>query len=238
MRKLFDSLKGKFQGYSPVNYEKDESGELSPLQKTVLREASSYRKLYLTLASLILVTIPAMVLLYALSRNTSEPSLEYRENLFESRIFHRTSFEESNKAWKCLPNGNGLVRLPSATGQGLPPGLPDDDGERNLYGISWTHQLYCLGIIRDEYYSLVENRSERVLDRDPHGKDSIYRLHVVEDCYDYLRQKIFCAADMTIEGSAHGPDGFGSQYHIDGFGTKHQCRVKVCLLKADRRELY
>ena len=222
--------KEKSHGYSHLDHEVDESVENSSLQTTMPREAASPRKFYLTLAGLVLVTIPAMVLLYFVSRSTPAPNPGYQQVLFEPRIFLRTSFEESNKAWKCLPNGNGLVHLDSAAGHSLPPGLPSDDGRQDLYGISWTHQLYCLGIIRDEFYSLVENRSERILDRDALGKDSNYRLHVVEECYDYLRQKIFCTADMTIEGAADAPDEFGNEYHIDGFGIEHQCRVKVCVI--------
>lgn len=237
MKSPIKILNEKFYSYSQLDQEVEESGEHSPPQTTTSHEAGSLRKLYLTLACLILVTIPAMVLLSLVSRSTSEVTPGYQDVLFEPRVFHRTSFEESNKAWKCLPNGNGLVHLDSAAGRSLSPGLPSDDGGRNLYGISWTHQLYCLGIIRDEFYSLVENRSERILDRDALGKDSTYRLHVVEECYDYLRQKIFCTADMTIEGAASGPDGFGNQYHIDGFGIEHQCRVKVCIVKVNTHEL-
>lgn len=231
------TLNEKFHSYSQLDHEVDESAEHSPLQTTIPREANSLRKLYFTLASLILVTIPAIGLVYFISRSISGPSPVYQEVLFEPRIFHRTSFEESNKAWKCLPNGNGLVHLDSAADRNLPPGLPSDDGGRDLYGISWTHQLYCLAIIRDEFYSLVENRSELILARNALGKDSDYRLHVVEECYDYLRQKIFCTADMTIEGAANGSDEFGNQYHIDGFGIEHQCRVKVCVMTVNIREL-
>ena len=227
----------KFHSYAKLDHELDESGEHSLLQTTIPRGQNPRRKLYYTLAGLVLVTIPAMVLVYLISMSTSEPGPAYQEVLFEPRIFQRTSFEESNKIWKCLPNGNGLVHLESAADSNLPPGLPTDDGARNLYGISWTHQLYCLGVIRDEFYAFVENRSELILARDALGKDPDYRLHVVEKCYDYLRQKIFCTADMTIEGAANEADGFGNQYHIDGFGIEHQCRVKVRVMMLYIREL-
>lgn len=207
---------------SSLNLEKELNEQLLPSEDVLQINSPSRRKLYLTLLALILVTIPPMSLLYYTSR-TESPG--YREVLFEPRIFARTSLEESNKAWKCLPNGNGLVQLPLDSKK-LPRGLPSgEDGERELYGISWTHQLFCLGIVRDEFYALLEggerNATERILDRDERGDEEGYRMGVVEECFDYLRQKIFCVADMTVEGVVEGG-------RLNGFGIVHSCRVKVC----------
>ena len=230
----------KSHQYSQLGQEA--GGDTQPPAASISQEEKPLRRLFITLAGLILVTIPAMIVLYVFStHNSIPPSPLYQEFLFEPRIFHRTPFEESNKIWKCLPNGNGLVHLSLPTTptskqlQILPLGLPSEDGTRNLYGISWTHQLYCLGIIRSEFYSLSGNTTsevERLLDRDARGGDEAFRAHVVEDCFDYLRQKIFCVADMTVEGAAEGldDDGFGNRDRIDGFeGVEHQCRVKVSL---------
>ena len=214
--------------YLQLSSQPDEQEEPPLSQKPVSRKAISLVKLYITLAVLMMVTVPSMAVLYIISGDPAELPPGYHDVLFESRIFQRTSTEESKKAWECLPNGNGLVLLSSSS---LPPGLPSDDhGGRNLYGISWAHQLYCLTVVRDEFYALKENyRTVRFLNKDPLGGDETYRLHIIEECYDYLRQRIMCTGDMSIEWPTSGESELGGHGRIDGFGAEHQCREKVCI---------
>lgn len=45
----------------------------------------------------------------------------------------------------------------------------------------------------------------------------------VEHCFDYLRQSIMCAGDMTIEHALEPPLG-EKRETTDGWGVKHQCK--------------
>lgn len=45
----------------------------------------------------------------------------------------------------------------------------------------------------------------------------------VEHCFDYLRQSIMCAGDMTIEHAREPPLG-GKRETTDGWGVEHQCK--------------
>jgi hypothetical protein len=45
----------------------------------------------------------------------------------------------------------------------------------------------------------------------------------VEHCFDYLRQTLMCAGDMTIEHSREPPLG-EKRDTTDGWGVEHQCK--------------
>jgi hypothetical protein len=147
----------------------------------------------------------------------------------ETRSFSPTPRERSDETWKCLPNGNGLAYLDSAAARSLPPGLPSGDGQRNLYGISWTHQLYCLSVIRSHLYLLSESQSSVDHQHNLSLAEHQSRLDHLETCFDYLRQKIFCIGDMTLEWPTHGgdPNRSDHDFRIDGFGIEHRCSSKV-----------
>ena len=45
-------------------------------------------------------------------------------------------------------------------------------------------------------------------------------------CFDYLRQTIACASDLTLEGiNKESNDTF---FDIDGYGVVHMCKSQVC----------
>lgn len=44
----------------------------------------------------------------------------------------------------------------------------------------------------------------------------------VYHCFDYLRQSLMCAGDMTIEWPREEEDG--SRFAFDGWGVEHQCK--------------
>lgn len=47
-------------------------------------------------------------------------------------------------------------------------------------------------------------------------------------CFDYLRQGIMCAGDMTLEWPKEQKVGDGSK--VDGWGVEHQCKSWVSIL--------
>ena len=44
----------------------------------------------------------------------------------------------------------------------------------------------------------------------------------MKHCFDYLRQAIMCASDVTLEHLQSGAEGVIAS--VDGWGTTHQCR--------------
>lgn len=86
-------------------------------------------------------------------------------------------------AFKCLPNGNGLFYMSDdlREGRNLPPGLPSGDGQRNLYGMGWAHQLYCLAFLRSTISDLMENRSMKYTG---YGKREVAE-NQVHKCIEY-----------------------------------------------------
>ncbi|KAI1820840.1 hypothetical protein F4861DRAFT_521648 [Xylaria intraflava] len=100
----------------------------------------------------------------------------------------------------------------------------DDAGRRFPRGIDVFHKMHCLVAIREEFAALATNDSpreeEKVAARD--GADMKIQLTLnrnhLEHCFDFLRQDILCAADMTLEPLA---DGY---VETDGQGIEHECK--------------
>ncbi|PKK42869.1 hypothetical protein CI102_11916, partial [Trichoderma harzianum] len=104
----------------------------------------------------------------------------------------------------------GEIFLSHSKRYNLPPGIERANGYQS-YPLSAFHQLHCLKMIRKHYTSLFN----KVALNDPVDNH-------VEHCFDYLRQSIMCAADMTIEKARVDPDGH--RRAVDGWETTHQCR--------------
>jgi hypothetical protein len=108
---------------------------------------------------------------------------------------------------------------------GLLPGVPisgdwKQGGPRKVYGVSWTHQLHCLIMLRDEFHC-VKGELDACEPRSK-GEEAFFHSHV-EHCWSYLRQIIDCNSDMTVEAAEPG----SIHPRINGFGVNHQCRKKV-----------
>lgn len=57
------------------------------------------------------------------------------------------------------------------------------------------------------------------------GKGVLPAQAHVNHCFDYLRQAIMCAGDMSIEGvNRRTKDGI---WHINGWGSRHECKSYV-----------
>ncbi|KAK5124979.1 hypothetical protein LTR85_001169 [Meristemomyces frigidus] len=147
---------------------------------------------------------------------TSKVTFE-RNNLYASG-----SSEESDEAWGLLhPDGDGFIMLRNNTRQtwGLPPGKQTAPGE--VYDISLFHQLHCLVNIRKHTFTL-----QAALGRDnwqeiydvllKHQEDHVFH------CFDYIRQALMCAGDMTVEWPRTEPDG--RRFAVDGWGITHECK--------------
>ncbi|CAK1364947.1 hypothetical protein CB0940_08584 [Cercospora beticola] len=155
---------------------------------------------------------------------------------------------ESDAAWtSLLPSGEGFIFVETPEHFGLPPGkTPNRDqkgrgSEGAFYDLSVFHQLHCLVKVR-EHVRLVEFAMSEMVRESSAGDgkldiSSLKRLlqplkqeRHMEHCFDYLRQGIMCAGDMSLEGvivSEEENDGMlrrsGSRV-VDGWGMKHQCK--------------
>jgi hypothetical protein len=130
-------------------------------------------------------------------------------------------------AFICLPNGNGLLHLTDETirEQRLPPGLPSDEAKEkhNLYAMAWAHEMYCLAIVRRELVGLIANMSRLNLPTEEQGSRERWLVGHLDGCFEYLRQKIMCVADTTLEY----PTGDDPE-EISGFGIEQTCAIRVC----------
>lgn len=104
----------------------------------------------------------------------------------------------------------------------LPPGKPSKGGD--VYDISLFHQLHCLSSIRAHLLllrgSIGRNNSEEIqkILLDP-------QVPHVYHCFDYIRQALMCAGDMTIEWPREEADG--RRFAFDGWGVAHECKSWV-----------
>ncbi|KAK5136776.1 hypothetical protein LTR08_002072 [Meristemomyces frigidus] len=151
------------------------------------------------------------------------PAMPTTRVTFErNNLFAAGSSVQSDQAWHYLsPDGDGFILVPNNTRQDyhLQPGKQTPQGE--VYDISLFHQLHCLSNIRKQSLTL-----QAALGRDnwheiynvllKHQEDHVYH------CFDYIRQALMCAGDMTIEWPRTEPDG--RRFAVDGWGITHECK--------------
>jgi hypothetical protein len=80
-------------------------------------------------------------------------------------------------------------------------------------------------MMRNAYWAALN--SERSLKMiEALGEEAPKSMTHVDHCYDYIRQAIMCAGDMSIEGAAV-LETEKERPHIDGYGTSHECNSFV-----------
>ncbi|KAI0975026.1 hypothetical protein F4678DRAFT_359939 [Xylaria arbuscula] len=95
----------------------------------------------------------------------------------------------------------------------------DDAGRRFLRGIDVFHKMHCLVAIREEFAALAtDDRRDEERRVVPRKIDLIENQDHLEHCFDFLRQDILCAADMTLEPLTE------DYMETDGQGIEHQCK--------------
>ncbi|GAO17430.1 hypothetical protein UVI_02052290 [Ustilaginoidea virens] len=115
---------------------------------------------------------------------------------------------ESEYAWnKLMPVGRGFVIVKNETVLPEQPGLNQSISEQKAM-VAVFHQLHCLYMAREGFYSAVEGNVNKV--------SSAHLTH----CFDYLRQTIMCFGDTTLEWLPAPPNDIGST----GWGFEHTCR--------------
>jgi Mycotoxin biosynthesis protein UstYa len=87
------------------------------------------------------------------------------------------------------------------------------------------HQLHCLMRIRETLFitKLAINRTNaEKIDEDLIEPSMMHVYH----CFDYIRQALMCAGDLTLEWPRTEKDG--RRFAVDGWGVSHQCKSWVC----------
>jgi len=176
----------------------------------------------------------SLALRYALSTSSAQtrtssqpiPQVPAKQVIFErNSTFAAPSSPESDRAWASLaPPGDGFILLSNNTREqnSLPLGKTTDRGQ--VYDISLFHQLHCLAAIRTHLFTLQAAMSRT-------NRDEIYEIllkpkeeHIFH-CFDYIRQALMCAGDLTIEWPREEPDG--RRFAVDGWGIPHECKSWV-----------
>ncbi|KAJ5503317.1 hypothetical protein N7463_006191 [Penicillium fimorum] len=123
-------------------------------------------------------------------------------------LFGEPPNNESETAWNDLmPVGRGFVIINNDTVLPDQPGLDQSIVEQKAM-VAVFHQLHCLYMTREGYYSALEGNVDQV---------SVAHL---THCFDYLRQSIMCFGDTTLEWLPAPPNDIGST----GWGYEHICR--------------
>ena len=114
--------------------------------------------------------------------------------------------------------------MSDADSRGLPPGVSTPYGD--IYSVSMYHQMHCLARMRKTHwiYQDAINTGEFGIARAFSGRTGSQH---VQHCYDYLRQSILCAGDMTLEWPKL--DGVASGFKVDGWNVTHTCKSRVSL---------
>ncbi|KAF2213864.1 hypothetical protein CERZMDRAFT_95894 [Cercospora zeae-maydis SCOH1-5] len=153
----------------------------------------------------------------------------------------------SDAAWTSLllPAGEGFVFVEKPERFQLPAGREahqrDESQSGAFYDVSVFHQLHCLVKIREHVrlveFALHEIARDREAGNDELTKEYLRRLleplrqeRHMGHCFDYLRQGIMCAGDMSLEGVVVGEEKEngvmrrGGGRVVDGWGMKHECK--------------
>ncbi|KAN0108455.1 protein of unknown function (DUF3328) domain containing protein [Hyaloscypha variabilis] len=146
------------------------------------------------------------------------PDIPVKEVVFEFPTQYQDTGPEGDKLWNDLmPLGSGFVRVPWPRRFDMPQSkaIPEDPEEGEVYSLSITHQLHCLGVLRDVI------RKYEVKDKSRFAGDG-HEYH----CLDYIRQAVQCAGDTTLDyaGIVIGDDGSQRRLGFSGEGSTHMCR--------------
>ncbi|KAK4500700.1 hypothetical protein PRZ48_008889 [Zasmidium cellare] len=134
------------------------------------------------------------------------------------------------KTWfdKMQPADGGFIAIPNPHQYGLSGGFPRPNTTvpTESYVLSIFHQLHCLMALRQDTHDLLNQTLYH-----PANINMTHNNH----CYEYIRQAILCAGDMTLEPAEVQN---GERIHsVDGWGVTHQCRDFEKILEfAERSE--
>jgi hypothetical protein len=104
----------------------------------------------------------------------------------------------------------GFITIPEPKKYNLRPNHNVVAGDDNAFLISMYHQLHCLRSLQLFYAALAGNDSRVKVDN-----------HHAGHCFNYIRQGIMCAGDLTLEPPGNPELGKSAE---QGWGIEHTCR--------------
>ncbi|KAL6802685.1 hypothetical protein GGI42DRAFT_353798 [Trichoderma sp. SZMC 28013] len=145
---------------------------------------------------------------------------------------------DPDQPWETIiPDGRGFIKITEPAKWNLTGGFPLEGVTpySEQYCISMFHQLHCVATLKTAFAKLLrrEQKSMQHAEESTHdhnngtGHSDDHLDHLtdpthLDHCFDYLRQAIMCAGDMTLE-KAHVVDGVILDAVV-GWDVEHQCR--------------
>ncbi|GAB7354432.1 hypothetical protein MBLNU459_g4921t3 [Dothideomycetes sp. NU459] len=137
------------------------------------------------------------------------PQMPTRAVVFSKKTALMDPPDETNQhVWDAMtPVGHGFVNVSQPEAYGLLPGIPTASGV-DRYSVAMYHQLHCLGLLRSQYWRLIDGMSA---DSTPATRQEEVRKqlrdHHSQHCFAYIAESIICAGDLTIEWAKVEKDG-------------------------------
>ncbi|TVY84304.1 Oxidase ustYa [Lachnellula suecica] len=188
----------------------------------------NYRAAFYGLAVVYLITIVTVFGIWKFGRSADSSSPTSLSKPFEIPRDQKIIFQKaeefevasSEKAdsdpWGSLfPAGRGFIEVPVDVTH------PDGSTsvENQYFCISMFHQLHCIASLKAAF----ESKSH----------DSKKFEHLGH-CFDYLRQGVMCAGDMTLEPAYKLGDAKG----VNGWNVEHQCKDYEAMKEVARAHRY
>ncbi|OKL63821.1 hypothetical protein UA08_01095 [Talaromyces atroroseus] len=155
------------------------------------------------------------------------PEYPYEAKVFLDHISDYTvnftseaaSLEIREKWRNLLPKGSGWIHVEKPEEHPYLLHSFTTSSAKDVYLLSWVHQLHCLYTVMDNFDALVQFGPDGT-EREPEtGHGSIHINH----CFEYLRQIILCNMDSTLEGAtvdnAHGTSGCCNAHRVHGIAS-------------------
>ena len=119
--------------------------------------------------------------------------------------------------------GRGYVYVSNWEDYPLQPGEETPYGM--IYSVALFHQMHCLGQLRRFTWmfldAVIKNDTELTA-KIKHMFTDLDQSDHLHHCFDYLRQTIACAGDVSLEWPRTEPDG--RRFAVDGWGIPHKCK--------------
>ncbi|KAI9755517.1 MAG: hypothetical protein M4579_004243 [Chaenotheca gracillima] len=149
-----------------------------------------------------------------ISKTGPVPAFPSAEKIFYATNKWMGDPKVADESWEnMMPMGQGYILLENPSAYSLPPGMPTETPNQEIYALSVFHQLHCLAILRDTIHALQESR-------EPEHSSNMHPDH----CLDYLRQTLMCHGDTTIEFPHVSGTGENVTANVNGYGVTHQCK--------------
>ncbi|KAL7956596.1 hypothetical protein V8C34DRAFT_288384 [Trichoderma compactum] len=213
-------------------------------------EILNNNKLIILLSTLCITLVTDRYIGFLEPRHQSDKPIQLSQQKLPQIPTHLVTFRENkafmdavpgdlNQPWETIvPNGRGFIKVTEPATWNLTGGFPLEGVTpySEQYCISMFHQLHCLATLKTAFAKLLrreqkqaqspgegahDHNNDEVEQSDNH-LDHLTDASHLDHCFDYLRQAIMCAGDMTLE-KAHIINGVPADA-VDGWEVEHQCR--------------